>query len=55
MCSSDLNATVDELSKLARDKKNYSKIFDAIIAKAQSAAKVRLAERRAKEIARAKN
>ena len=49
------NATVDELSKLARDKKNYSKIFDAIIAKAQSAAKVRLAERRAKEIARAKN
>ena len=46
--------TVEELTKLMGVKK-LTKIFDAIIAKAQGAAKVRLAERRAKEIARAKN
>ena len=48
------NATVEELNRLTMQKK-FNKCFDAIIAKAQGAAKVRLAERRAKEIARAKN
>lgn len=46
--------TVDEIAKLTNVKK-LTKVFDAVIAKAQGAAKVRLAERRAKEIARAKN
>lgn len=47
-------ATVEEMNKLTGSKK-LIKVFDSIIAKAQGAAKVRLAERRAKEIARAKN
>ena len=46
--------TVEEIAKLTNVKK-LAKVFDAVIAKAQGAAKVRLAERRAKEIARAKN
>ncbi|MBQ3572348.1 MAG: type IIA DNA topoisomerase subunit B [Clostridia bacterium] len=46
--------TVDEIAKLTNVKK-LTKVFDSVIAKAQGAAKVRLAERRAKEIARAKN
>ncbi len=48
------NAIVEELTKMTANKK-LTKCFDSIIAKAQGAAKVRLAERRAKEIARAKN
>lgn len=49
------NAIVEEITKIIASDKNRTKIFDIIIAKAQGAAKVRLAERRAKEIARAKN
>lgn len=48
------NATYDELNRLTAQKK-LSKAFETIIGKAQGAAKVRLAERKAKEIARAKN
>ncbi|MBQ0099163.1 MAG: DNA topoisomerase IV subunit B, partial [Firmicutes bacterium] len=44
--------TVNEFSNLASDKKKV-KIFDTIIEKALSAAKVRLAAKKAKEIARA--
>ena len=44
--------TVAELNELMRDKKK-GKIFDVIIEKAFSAAKVRLAAKKAKEIARA--
>ena len=44
--------TVAELSEIMKDKKT-AKAFDAIIAKAMSAAKARLAARKAKEIARA--
>lgn len=44
--------TVTELEALMKNKK-YGKIFDAIIAKAMNAAKVRLAAKKAKEIARA--
>lgn len=44
--------TVNELSVLMKDKKK-AKIFETIIQKAMSAAKVRLAAKKAKEIARA--
>ncbi len=44
--------TVNEFANLASDKKKV-KIFDTIIEKAMSAAKVRLAAKKAKEIARA--
>lgn len=44
--------TVDELSELSRNKK-LADTFDAAIKKAQAAARVRIATRKAKEIARA--
>ena len=44
--------TVNELSTLMKNKK-LGKVFDAIISKAMNAAKVRLAAKKAKEVARA--
>lgn len=46
------NVTVNELGELMKNKK-LAKVFDTIINKALSAAKVRLAAKKAKEIARA--
>lgn len=46
------SVTVNELGALMKNKK-LAKVFDVIIAKAQSAAKARLAAKKAKEIARA--
>ena len=46
------SVTVNELDALMKNKK-LQKVFDAIIAKAMNAAKVRLAAKKAKEIARA--
>ncbi len=46
------SVTVNELDTLMKNKK-LQKVFDAIIAKAMNAAKVRLAAKKAKEIARA--
>lgn len=48
------SATVEGLGKLFEDKK-LRPVFEEIIKKAQSAAKVRIAARQAKEVARAKN
>ncbi len=46
------SVTVNELSTLMKNKK-LAKVFDTIVAKAMGAAKVRLAAKKAKEIARA--
>ncbi len=46
------NVTVDKLEELSRNKK-LADVFDSVIKKAQAAARVRIATRKAKEIARA--
>ncbi len=48
------SATVEGIAKLFEDKKLRS-VFEEIVKKAQGAAKVRIAARQAKEVARAKN
>ena len=47
-------ATIEGLSLLYKDPANKT-VFEEIVKKAQSAARVRLAARQAKEVARAKN
>ena len=46
------NVTVDKLDELSRNRK-LADVFDSVIKKAQAAARVRIATRKAKEIARA--